>query len=163
MKKEKEEINVGMGVGLGFIFAGIFTLNLNLFFAVEPHLLQKIFGIILSLIGATGMLIEIGKDTEKKYLQDIGIAIILFVPIFIIFLVLEIVWLKIFFAALVNVSLIFVGLALGKTFFSDKGSFKLDGKKIIRFIVALLTIVGALISALNAFIEGAPNLLNWFK
>ncbi len=160
--KTEKGINAGMGVGLGFIFAGIFTFNLHLFFTTDPLLIQKIFGVAFSLIGIGGMLLELGKGADKDYLQDVGVAIVIFVPVFIIFLAIEIVWLKIFFAILVNMSLIFVGVAFGKTFLSDEGSFKVDGRKLATTLIALLTIIGALISALNAFMENAPNLLGRF-
>ncbi len=164
MEKSKAEkgINVGMGVGLGFMFAGIFTFNVHLFFATGPHLIQKIFAVAFSLIGIGGMLQELGKGANKDYLQDVGVAIVISVPTFITFIAIEIVWLKIIFAVLVNITLIFVGMAFGKTFLSDEGSFKVDGRKVGKTLIALLATIGALISALNAFMENAPNLLGRF-
>lgn len=160
--KTKEGINVGMGVGLGFIFAGIFTFNVHLFFTTSPHLIQIIFAVAFSLIGIGGMLLELGKGSEKDYLQDVGVAIVIFVPIFITFFALELVWLKILLAGLVNISLIFVGMAFGKAFLSDEGSFRFNGKKVVKTLIALVTTIGVLISALNALMENAPNLLGRF-
>ncbi len=160
MKSDKKEMNSGMGVGLGFILAGIFTFNLHLFLGINPILIQKIFGVVFSLIGVAGMLLELGKEEDKDYLKDISAAIILFVPIFSIFLALEILWLKIVFAVLVNICLIFVGMAFGRTFLSDDGSFRIDTKKLGKTIIALLATIGAVISAINAFVEKLPNFLD---
>lgn len=162
LEKGKVGINVGMGVGLGFIFAGIYTFNLHLFFAADPLLIQNIFGIAFSLIGIAGMLFEIGKGAGKDHFKDIGVATILFVPVFIVFLAIELVWLKIVFAVLVNICLIFVGVAFGKTFFSDEGSVKVDGRMLAKTLIALLTTIGAAISAVNAFIETGPTFLDKF-
>jgi len=161
-KNKKIDIGGGMGVGLGFALAGIFTFNVHFFFGIEPVMVQKIFGLLFSTVGVGGMLIEMSKKEGKGFFADIGVVTILFVPIFVIFLVIQIIWLKVLFAVLVNLSLIFVGLAFGRSVLTEDGSFRINMKAFPRFFIALLSTIAVIISAISTLMEKIPSLLKIF-
>lgn len=158
MNEEKRGIEHGMGVGLGFILAGIYTLNLHLFLDIELFSVHKIVGGFLSLVGLAVMLNELGEKRELWYLKAISASVVLSAPVFYLFLIVEIIWVKVILVILVNLCLILVGIAIGETFLSKDGSFKVNIRKVSKVLVALLTTIGAILS----FAEKLPNFINWF-
>jgi len=161
-KNKKIDIGGGIGVGLGFALAGIFTLKVHFFFGIEPIMVQIILGLLVSAIGVGGMLIEMSKKEGKRFFADIGIVTILFVPIFATFLMIQIIWLKVLFAVLVNLSLIFVGLAFGRSVLTEDGSFRINMKAFPRFFIALLSTIAVIVSAISTLMEKIPSLLKIF-
>lgn len=161
--KKKIDIGADIGIGLGFTLLGIFILNIHYFFNISPCLLQKIFGIGFSILGIVGMLISLSKKGGFDFLNDVGIAIILFVPFFVLFIFIDFLWPKIIFAILVGFSLIFVGVAIGRSLLRKDGSLRINLKSLPRFIIILLSTLAAVLSALVTLTEKGDIILDFIR
>ena len=106
----KLDIGSNVGVGLGFTLMGIFISNMHIFFGTNSIFILSIFGTIFSIFGISGMLISISKGKDLDFFNDLAVAVILFVPIFLSFIFIKIFWLKVMLAILSSISFIFVGL-----------------------------------------------------
>lgn len=162
MDEIKKEFDIGadIGIGLGFTLLGIFIFNIHYFFNVSPLLFQKILGSAFSILGIGGMCISLSKKKENSFFKDIGVAIIIFVPFLLLLIFTDITWLKIIFAIFVGVSLLFVGMATGRSLLREDGSFRINFKSFPRFIIVLLSTVAAIFSALTTFTEKSPKVLD---
>lgn len=160
---KKLDIGKDIGIGLGFALVGIFILNIHYFFNVSPFLLQKILGAGFSIFGITAMLISVSKKEGLNFLGDIGVAFLLFVPLFVLFIFIDILWLKIILAVLVGFSLIFVGMATGRSLLKEDGSLRINLKSLPKFIIILLTTLAAILSALGTFAEKGQTILDFIR
>jgi hypothetical protein len=160
---KKLDIGADIGVGLGFTLVGIFILNIHYFFGTSPFLLQKISGIGFSILGIGAMFISLSRKEGFNFFNDVGVAIILFVPLFILFIFTNLLWLKIIFAILVGFSLIFVGMAIGRSLLKEDGSLRINLKSLPRLIIVLLSTLAALFSALATFAEKGRTILDFIR
>jgi hypothetical protein len=86
----KLDVGGNVGVGLGFTLMGIFITNIHIFFGTHSILILSIFGIIFSIFGISGMLISISKGKDLDFFNDLAVSVILFVPILLSFIFIEI-------------------------------------------------------------------------
>lgn len=160
---KKIDMGSDIGIGLGFALLGIYILNIHYFFGTAPFLIQKILGVVFAVVGIGGMLMSLSKKSGLAFFKDIGVAIILFVPLFIGFILINICWLKIIFAVLVGFSLIFVGSAIGRSLLREDGSLRINLKSLPRFIIVLLSMLAAIFSALATFTEKGNIILDLLR
>lgn len=163
MLMNKLDIGGNVGIGLGFALMGIFITNVHIFFGTHSILILSIFGTIFSIFGVSGMLISISEGKDLDFFNDLAVAVILFVPIFLFFIFIKIFWLKVIFAVLSSISFIFVGIGIGKTFFREDGSLRMNFRKWPKSILVLLTTLLATISALSSFLEKNGSILDFIK
>jgi len=159
----KLDIGSNVGVGLGFTLMGIFISNMHIFFGTNSIFILSIFGTIFSIFGISGMLISISKGKDLDFFNDLAVAVILFVPIFLSFIFIKIFWLKVMLAILSSISFIFVGLGIGRTFFKEDGSLRMNFHKWPRSILVLFTTLLATISALSSFLEQNGSIFDFIK
>ena len=161
--KKGFDMGADIGIGLGLTLVGIFILNIHYFFSVSPFVLQKILGLGFSILGIGGMCMSLSKKGEGNFFKDIGVAIILFVPSLLLFIFTSILWLKIIFAILVGFSLIFVGMATGRSLLREDGSFRINLKSLPRFVIVFSSTLAAILSVLVAFAEKSQIILDLFR
>ncbi len=146
----KPDLGSDIGVGLGFTLMGIFVINVHTSFGVVLVIPLEVIGIGLSILGVAGMLISVSKKDGSDFFKDLGVAILFFVPAFLTYIFSPFFWLKIVSAFLTAITLIFVGMAMGRSLFKEDGSFRMDFRALPRLIVILLTTSAAVLSALSS-------------